>query len=220
MTSIRLHTVGYISPFLDFHAIGSQERPTFLSLNEKLRFTCPEILKGIDLALPKEEEAKAFEGQHYAVYFGWDNFYHAMEKEQWSQWKEQLDLERERKAKLKKDEEILQAKVQEARRLEELERYAQYKSVLPFQWETGIKDVLSGLSENSMGDGRSSRTVQHIYLLESFTGQRLRRNKGDFLCTSAKGSNGERYSQQIIEEGRAPTCRACLKIADKFAAKD
>src|SRR5260370_26654878 len=38
------------------------------------------------------------------------------------------------------------------------------KIKLPVPWTTGIKMVLSGLSERSNGDGESKRTVLHILL--------------------------------------------------------
>lgn len=58
---------------------------------------------------------------------------------------------------------------------------------LPVKWDVGIKDVLSGLSENSWGDGRSKATVEHILLLEPLSAGKLNRKEGDFLCTSASG---------------------------------
>lgn len=39
---------------------------------------------------------------------------------------------------------------------------------LPFKYDIAIKPVLSGLSENSWGDGTNRRTVEHIILLEDF----------------------------------------------------
>lgn len=96
---------------------------------------------------------------------------------------------------------------------------------LPVRWDVGIKDVLSGLSEASWGDGRAKATVEHIYLLEALQAGRLRRNVGDFLCTSAGGSNGKRWSGKIVErsqdgDGNAyqpiVSCKACLATAQRF----
>ncbi len=95
---------------------------------------------------------------------------------------------------------------------------------LPVHWDVGIKDVLSGLSENSWGDGRSKATVEHIYLLEDFEAGRIKRRKGDFLCTSANGSNGKRWSttvERAHDGSGAPyqpkvTCKACLKLAERW----
>lgn len=96
---------------------------------------------------------------------------------------------------------------------------------LPVKWDVGIKDVLSGLSENSWGDGRSKATVEHIYLLEVLEAGRLTRREGDFLCTPASGTNGKRWSSKVVErchdgEGRPyqprVTCKACLALAKRW----
>lgn len=95
---------------------------------------------------------------------------------------------------------------------------------LPVKWDVGIKDVLSGLSENSWGDGRSKATVEHIYLLEPLESGRLVRKAGDFLCTSLGGTNGKRWSSTIEHrtdgngEQYQPkvTCKACLALAERW----
>lgn len=96
---------------------------------------------------------------------------------------------------------------------------------LPVKWDVGIKDVLSGLSETSCGDGRSKATVEHIYLLEPLEAGRLKRKEGDFLCTAANGTNGKRWSSKIVErchDGEGTpyqpkvTCKACLATAERW----
>ena len=96
---------------------------------------------------------------------------------------------------------------------------------LPVRWTAGIKDVLSGLTQDSNCDGRNRATVQHIHLLEDLQAGRLRRHAGDFLCTSVRGSNGKRYSGQTETshydgDGQpySPiiTCSACLKLAARW----
>lgn len=95
---------------------------------------------------------------------------------------------------------------------------------LPVKWDVGIKDVLSGLSENSNGSGRNSRTVEHIILLESLEFGRLVRDEGDFLCSSSKADNGKRWSGQVAEQWvdgdgntyQPPvTCKKCLEVAQR-----
>lgn len=96
---------------------------------------------------------------------------------------------------------------------------------LPVAWDVGVKDVLSGLSETSWGDGRNKATVEHIYLLEPLSDGRITRQAGDFLCTSKSGSNGMRYSTVVTRscdsagQEYAPriTCKACLKLAERWA---
>lgn len=101
---------------------------------------------------------------------------------------------------------------------------------LPFQWTAGIKDVLSGLSENSVGDGRNRATVNHILLLDDADLGRLKRKKGNFLCTSQSGSDGKRWSNQVPEaraydgDGNTYTpritCSQCLKLAEGIMSKE
>lgn len=101
---------------------------------------------------------------------------------------------------------------------------------LPVLWSVGIKDVLSGLSERSWGDGRNKATVNHIYLKEDMSLGRLKRNAGDFLCSTSADKNGKRYSGQTEEsmshdgDGNAyqpeVTCKACLAIIKRIHAKD
>lgn len=99
------------------------------------------------------------------------------------------------------------------------------KIKLPVKWATGIKDVLSGLSEKSYGNGRNRKTVEHIYLLDTLKTGRLIREAGDFLCSVNQNKNGKRWSSQIEEysiDGEGDkhsskvTCKQCLKIARKW----
>ena len=96
---------------------------------------------------------------------------------------------------------------------------------LPVRWSVGIKDVLSGLSARSHGDGRNRATVEHILLEQDLDAGRLRRKAGDFLCTSRGGSNGKQYAAQPVEvrtdgdgQSFAPkvTCRRCLSLAARW----
>jgi len=96
---------------------------------------------------------------------------------------------------------------------------------IPVAWSVGIKDVLSGLGENSNGDGYNRSTVHHVLLQQGLSSGRLVREKGDFLCTSATRNNGKQWSSSTI--GILPdaqgdsyqprvSCKACLKLARRF----
>lgn len=96
----------------------------------------------------------------------------------------------------------------------------------PVKWAVGIKDVLSGLSERSWGDGHNKATVNHVYLLEPLNSNRLVRKAGDFLCTAAGDSNGKDWSgkkREIRHDGNGDayqpkvTCKACLKLAKRWS---
>ena len=82
-------------------------------------------------------------------------------------------------------------------------------------WGPAIKDVLSGLSERSMGDGANTRTVTHVRLKEPLQTGRLTRAAGDFLCTSQAGSNGRGWSNQADQAPECRvTCKSCLRLAE------
>lgn len=112
----------------------------------------------------------------------------------------------------------------EQRRMQEVARLAHARAFnarigLPVEWSPGIKDVLSGLSERSSGNGCNRATVVHVVLREAFQAGRLVRQAGDLLCTSASGSNGRRWAgdPRVASEGHehtaAVTCKACLRLA-------
>lgn len=93
---------------------------------------------------------------------------------------------------------------------------------IPVAWATGIKDVLSGLSESSMGNGFKRNTVVHVVLLDDLKAGRLVRQAGDFLCTSNSSANGKRWSgdprlDQLPgqESAHAVTCSQCLRLAKR-----
>jgi hypothetical protein len=96
---------------------------------------------------------------------------------------------------------------------------------LPVPWTPGTKDVLSGLSLSSCGNGRNRRTVQHVLLQADLNLARLKRRAGDFLCSSSSNQNGKRYtdSQEFFLDGEgqkypAPvTCKSCLRVAASMA---
>jgi hypothetical protein len=82
---------------------------------------------------------------------------------------------------------------------------------LPFEWYTDVKQVLSGLSERSDGNGMKRNSVEHILLLEDFKKGRLSRKKHDYLCSPKKVSNWsirDRYEKSEV------TCKSCLSRAE------
>lgn len=101
---------------------------------------------------------------------------------------------------------------------------------LPVKWDIGEKLVISSLLENSWGDGHNKATVQHIVLLEDLNIGRLKRNKGEFLCSKSIGKfntfhefqqyegirftdgDGKKYQPKI-------TCKQCLKVLERLNNK-
>lgn len=126
----------------------------------------------------------------------------------------QAQREREAAAQHEREQQQLQVATRQAEALAFNARID-----LPARWEPGIKDVLSGLSESSFGNGCSRSTVVHVLLQEPLQAERLVRQAGDFLCTSAAGSNGRRWSGDPglgvagHEHAAAVSCKACLRLA-------
>lgn len=100
---------------------------------------------------------------------------------------------------------------------------------LPVKWGIGEKLVICGLTEKSWGDGRNKASVYHIVLHEDMTIGRLKRKKGDLLCTTDTGKyssysdfkiesstcidgNGESYQPKL-------TCKCCVKIIERINSR-
>lgn len=90
---------------------------------------------------------------------------------------------------------------------------------IPVKWTPEIKPVLSGLTENSMGNGCKKNTVFHIFLLEDLKDGKLKRKKGQPLCGNDMGKFGElAQSDDPLrrEQALKVSCKACLKIAERW----
>lgn len=134
------------------------------------------------------------------------------------------EAELEKRVALQKEAEAARAQAQRVR-WEALQREAQAFNAriqLPVKWTGGIKDVLSGLSESSNGDGRRQNTVVHVYLLEPLQAGRLKRQAGDFLCSSSAEHNGKRWSGEVeySKEHHKVSCKACLALAARWMSAD
>ena len=95
---------------------------------------------------------------------------------------------------------------------------------VPVRWTSGLKTVLSGLSQNSSGTGENARSVTHILLLEPLKDGRCERRAKTFLCTSAGGTNGKVWTERLHTRSHGAggqyvsevTCRQCLKLAQRW----
>ena len=92
----------------------------------------------------------------------------------------------------------------------------------PVKYHVGIKEVLSGLSANSAGNGYKQNTVIHLILEQDFQIGRMKRKAGDFLCTQPKSRYGADWSgtKNSPHSGLPPepevTCRKCLNLLSKY----
>lgn len=144
-----------------------------------------------------------------------------------------LETEEEQKEKQHQAEERRQREKEEYRILrnkqrEEAEAFNAQLHI-PVKWVSGYKSVLSGLTENSWGDGRNKATVNHILIQEDLEDGKIHRKEGDFLCSSSKNQNGKlwtvgssktpislAYDGEGNEYQTRITCQSCLKIASKW----
>ncbi len=95
------------------------------------------------------------------------------------------------------------------RRLKKIkEFYDQYN--IPFKFSVEAKEVLSGLHENSSGNGLKKNSVFHIFVKEEIRTGRLKRDKNSFLCTQPKSYSGGDWSG-TLGQGRDE-----LKIIEKY----
>ncbi|MEP2668856.1 MAG: hypothetical protein ABJH04_07670 [Cyclobacteriaceae bacterium] len=89
---------------------------------------------------------------------------------------------------------------------------------IPVKWVAARLDVLSGLLENSTGDGYRKSTVQHILLKEDLHVGRIHREANTYLCladTRAKG-NYSNTNGEATYGIRRISCKQCLKLALKL----
>lgn len=86
---------------------------------------------------------------------------------------------------------------------------------IPFKFQTDIKKVLSGLLENSNGDGCQSNTKYHIVLKEDMVVGKANRTKGQFLCTQPKGRHYYDFHEKDSDKNII-TCVDCLKKIGRF----
>ena len=101
----------------------------------------------------------------------------------------------------------------ESERIAEAEVFNNSLNV-PVQWSPEVKHILSGLSENSWGDGRRRNSKAHIYLSEALEG-RIKRSANSFLCAPSKGAH---YNEliQVDKFAEKVTCPKCLEIARRW----
>ena len=121
--------------------------------------------------------------------------------------------------KQRKEREQQDARLQEQQRKEVA---AAFNATLciPVKWTPGHKDVLSGLSDGSTGTGLNVRSVTHVLLQQPLQLARIQRQAGDFLCTSASGTNGKQWSAQVAAAAHVQvSCRACLKLAKRWQSE-
>jgi hypothetical protein len=89
---------------------------------------------------------------------------------------------------------------------------------IPVKWSSEIKEVLSGLNINSMGNGTKRNTVNHVFLHEELKSGKLFRETNSFLCSPVSSKHHGNWSGTLGEDKlkRKVSCKSCLKLANRF----
>ncbi|MBV8226126.1 MAG: hypothetical protein JO232_13160 [Verrucomicrobia bacterium] len=212
-----LQIARYVTPRYRLR-IGAFIDPRWFARYARVHFDCSVDMNGA-IALGSEtlepEETGAFHPGERIIVFCDRWFYGVRYSDTLSH---QETLEREPAQRLEKEE--------RSRELSMLEAKSFSRQIcIPANWDIAIRDVLSGLTESSRGDGRNAKTVEHILLLGPLAAGRLKRDKGDLLCASNRKLNGKNWSGHRIERGVGPngeeyrptvTCKKCLQLARRW----
>lgn len=105
----------------------------------------------------------------------------------------------------------------EVKRNSELRWEQFYKAYeFPFTYSVRSKHVMSGLSENSWGDGSKRNSVYHLYAEDAVNDRKLKREPGSFLCTP--NDNGKLFYLNDDKEAKKPivSCKKCLAIMNRW----
>lgn len=135
------------------------------------------------------------------------------------------ELEELEKEKQKREEEYRKRK-EEERKIEEKksELYMEeckdfYKNLnIGVKYTPVIRLVMSGLTENSMGNGIYKNTVTHLRIEEDLTTGRFHRKAGECLCKCERKGKKKLWDDEAIlshnnkEYYNKVTCKSCLKI--------
>lgn len=204
----RLKVIGFINPIW-FNGL-SYEEIGIVTENNTVN------VKGTELSFTEKDEMISA-GDEVWVYKR--DFFYYMTKEEKGKLEQQKEKER-----IKKRE-------KENKHLDQMREEAEAFNLslgIPIDWVSEIKPVLSGLTENSNGDGAYKKSVYHVLLKENIEEGRFKRKAGDFLCTTATQHNGHFSDLRDKEEGcygldskdkrykRKVTCKSCIKTAARW----
>ena len=194
-----------------------QALPAYGSITESGHVDVDDL--DITLVVPDDTDFDA--GEHVEVSLGSDGHLFATTTEQ----RQREEYERKAQRYLKARE---QRQRKKRRKREAEEFWSQYE--IPFEYTVAIKGRRSGLLRGSSGTGRTSNTVEHLFVKESFEDGRLSRevpahrqeddrDGGVYLCKdeasfrfddcTRRGSDGEAYLPPV-------TCKACLNLMKRW----
>lgn len=139
-------------------------------------------------------------------------YFHVAKKDDYNKHQEK----RKELQKAKQNKHTISSQYEAVRRdIEKYEFWEQYD--ISFEFVVDIKPVLSGLTENSWGNGCNRATVYHIRLKENINQGRLKREDGDYLCSQQTGNAYyNTWNADINELQNIVTCKQCLKRIKKY----
>lgn len=137
-------------------------------------------------------------------------------------------VEEERVLQQEQERRLLARKIEAKLRKEEADAFNADLNV-PVGWVPGQKDVISGLTPDSMGNGSYAGSVVHILLSADLHQGRLYRKAGWFLCSRCEEDNGKQWSgtpelgwHDCNGQWYRPkvNCKGCLQIAKRWRKRD
>lgn len=91
---------------------------------------------------------------------------------------------------------------------------------IPFEHDTAIKQVRSGLLRGSSGNGRNSNSVTHLHVQEQFLEGRLGRMPDTYLCERDSNVTSNESEERHVWDGDyykpEVTCQACLNLMERW----
>jgi hypothetical protein len=127
-------------------------------------------------------------GTQLTVWLGFDGFFYASLTSEY----EADQAARKSQAQAEQD----RREADQARRTADAKAFNASLAV-PAKWATANKDVLSGLSAGSHGDGLKRNSVVHVLLGEDLKRGRPIRRSGDLLCSAQSSQNGRQWSAMV-----------------------
>lgn len=133
--------------------------------------------------------------------------------------RQEKEEQRKRREVAKRARKRNQARKNRLKREERREFWSQYDIPIPFIIQDNTR--IGELQKGSTGTGKTSNTVEHFVVKESFTEGRLSRESGEFLCQNA----GERGHWSVEEKDLITdpdettpkiTCQTCLKRMERW----
>lgn len=91
---------------------------------------------------------------------------------------------------------------------------------IPFEHDTAIKQVRSGLLRGSSGTGTNSSSVVHLHVCEQFMEGRLARTENTYLCERGSHVEANASEERHVWDNEyyvpAVTCQACLNLMERW----